>query len=669
MATEKRELLLDLLARNRMGPAASGAAKDIDKITTAADEAEKSTDKLGKTSQRTEKSTDTLGDTAGGAARKVDKLDREIKKVNQDLILMHGALADADDAAGRLDISRGIRKSQNDLKRLTSSKNALSGLLPDPEPAARSFMAKLAGGLVSAGAGIATKAGAAVGPVVGAAIGAAAAPVLVGALSAGLSAGAGAVGIGAGVALAVSKDKEIQQAGKQAGKKFVDGLTTAATTAYKAPIMASIGILDQAGARISKTWTEVFASTSGQLVPFVKDVVRAGETISDAMAGAAVKSAPAMAALGDSVVLVSDAVGYLFTELGDGSQGAANNLLLVAGATGDVLKMSTNFLSVLNDLANNAWITGPLLPMLREHYADAANEGNAMKDATHGLADAMTDAARAATGQRDALVSLSNEMKAQTDPAFALLDAVDKVKAGQKEWSKATKEHGKDSEEANTAARTLAKAAIDLQSKAGGVASTFDGKLTPAMRATFRTAGLTEKQIGEVEKEMRSAKKAGDSYAKNYKANVSVSGAAAARRSLYSVKDIADSIPRAVTIAMRITGVGNVSAAAAAVRKNARASGGPVARGVPYLVGENGPEMVVPEAAGRVLSAAATRGAFRGAISSPVSAPASGRGGGWPAGGLMVRIELVGDEESRVQFRRLVRTTNILPDTSSAVTA
>lgn len=669
MATEKRELLLDLLARNKMTGGTAAAARDLDKVGTAADAASKSTDRLGKASERADDAAEDLGEASQDAARKIAKLDREIAKVNQDLVLMHGALADASSAAERLDLSKGIRKSQADLKRLTGSKSVIEGLLPDPAPAARTFMRKLGGALAGAGDSIASGAGKNVGMVIGGVIAAAAAPVIVAGIGGALSAGAGALGIGAGVALAVAKDKDILQAGSTAGKKFAEGLTKSATTAYKQPIMTSIGVLSQAGDRISKKWGEVFASTSGMLVPFVQDVVRAGERISDSLASAAMKSAPAMAALGDSLILVSDAAGHMIDTLGDGSQGAADNLLLLAGATSDALNVTTNFLGVLNQLSNNAWITGPLLPLLRDHYRDAAAESTNLKATTSQLAESMTDAARAATGQRDALISLANEMKAQTDPAFALLDAVDKVKAGQKEWSKATKDHGKDSEEANAAARNLAKAAIDLQTKAGGVASTFDGKLTPAMRATLRSANLTESQIQEVEKEMRAAKRAGDQYAKNYNANVSVKGASAARRSLYSVKDVADSIPRAVTIAMRITGVGNVSAAAAAVRKNARASGGPVARGVPYLVGEHGPEMVVPEAAGRVLSAAATRGAFRGAISSPIGVPAGGRGSSWPPGGMVARVELVGPEETRVWFRRMVRTMNILPDTSSAVTA
>jgi len=45
-----------------------------------------------------------------------------------------------------------------------------------------------------------------------------------------------------------------------------------------------------------------------------------------------------------------------------------------------------------------------------------------------------------------------------------------------------------------------------------------------------------------------------------------------------------------------------------------RASGGPVRAGEPYLVGEEGPELIVPEMAGTVLTAAQTSETLRGAV-------------------------------------------------------
>jgi hypothetical protein len=653
---EKRELILDLLARNKMSGSTRAAAADIDKVGTAAMAAGKKTDAMGKASEKTERSTDMLGDTAGGAARKIDQLDTAIDRVNQDLVLLAGQLADADDAAGRMDISRGMRKAQADLQRMTKSKGILEGLLPDPAPAAAGFMKKLGSSLASSGAGIATAAGGKAGIVIGGALAAAAAPVLISGLGSALSAGAGLGAIGAGVALAVSKDKDIQQAGSNAGKRFAEGLTKSATTAYKQPIMTAIGVLSTAGDRISKQWQGVFASTSGMLVPFVQDVVRVAERISDSLAGMATKSAPAVDALGDALVLLGDGAGDALDILSDSSASAAGNVKLLAGVTADLIRQSATFLGVLGKMSDNPWITGPLIPLLKKHYGDVADESDDLTDKQETLANGFTTAAQAAKGQTDALVGLAAEMMAQTDPAFAVLNAQDKVKESQTKLNEAIKEHGKDSREARAASRDLAGAAVELQGKVGALGDEFDGNLSPALLATFRAAGMTEGQIEDVKEEMNRAKKAGGAYAKNYQASVTVKGAAAARRSLYSVKDIADDIPRAVTIAMKITGVGNVSAAAAAVRKNARASGGPVARGMPYLVGEHGPEMIVPEAAGRVLSAAATRGTIRGpqAGPNPTMWNQQMREG-------KIRLELAGSEEVRTWFRKMVRTANIIP--------
>jgi hypothetical protein len=635
VATEKRELILDLLSRNKMGPGTTGAARDIDKVGTAADAASKKTRALGEAGDKAEAQMEDLGDSSSGAARKIDKLDGEIRKVNQDLVLLAGQLADADSAAARLDISKGIRKSQADLKRLTSAKGVLEGLLPDPAPAVRTFATKLSAGLTSAGAGIATKAGASMGPTIGLAIAAAAAPVLVSGLAGALSAGAGALGLGAGIALAVSNDKEIQQAGVQAGKKFTEGLSKAAVDSYKQPIMESIGLLSRAGDRISRDWAAVFRDTYGLVVPFVQQIVGAAETISGALAGAARKSGPALDAVGDSIGFVADAGAHLIDTLADGSPQAADNLRLIVGALTDVVNMSTNFLGVLNKLSSNPWMTGPLLPMLRKHYADAGAETGTLTKHTAGLATTMTAAARAARGERDALVELSNEMKAQTDPAFALIEAQDKVRASQKNLNKAVKEHGKNSGEARQASRDLARAAVDLQAKAGALGGAFNGKLTPAMRNTLEAAGLTKGQIRGVEREFKRAKAAGDRFARNY----------AAKATLTTVYKT-----------IRSTNNENSPGPGSAIRDR-RASGGPITRGTPYLVGEHGPEIVVPSAAGRVLSAAASRGVAR---SAQLMGPAGGGGHQGDQG--PTRIEFVGEAKVVAFVRSLIRNNNLLQE-------
>lgn len=626
MATEKRELVLDLMARNKMGSGTQAAARDLDKIGTAADAATKKTKGLGAASEKTDDQVEDLGDSSSQAARKIEKLDHEIDKVNQDLVLLAAQFADADDAAARLDISKGIRKSQNELRRLGTSKGILEKLLPDPDPAVRSFTTKLIGGLASAGAGIATKAGASLGPTIGIAVGAAAAPVLISALAGAMSAGTGALGLGAGIALAVKNDKDIQQAGALAAKRFGEGLSKSATDAYKQPIMESIGVLSRAGDKISKDWGAVFQKTSGYLVPFVQQVTNAGLTISKSLAGAASKSGPALDALGDSLGFVADSGAHLIDTLADGSKLSADNLRLLVGALTDAVNMTTDFLGVLNQLSGHPWLTGPLLPLLRKHYADAGAETGTLTKHTAGLASGMTDAARAARGEKDALVSLSNEMKAQSDPAFALIEAQGKLRGAQKNLNKEIKEHGRNSSEARQASRDLARAAIDLQGKVGALGGTFDGKLSPAMRNTLKAAKLTDSQIAAIEAEFRRAKKAGDAYARRYSATATLT-----------------TVYRTVREENRKYSGNSVT--------GARASGGPVSGGQPYLVGEHGPEIMVPSAAGRVLSAASTRGMARTGPDSPAAGI---------SGPITSQLELVGEAQIVAFVRSLIRRHNLL---------
>jgi hypothetical protein len=629
VADEKRQLTLDLLARNRMGSETAAGARDIGKIGTAADAAAKSTDKLSKATGAAGRGADGLGDEASQAAGKIDKLDDEIGKLNQDLVLLAGALADAGSKAERLDISKGIRQAQADIRKLSAGKKILEGILPDPAPAARTFVQKLGSAIGDAGGSIATGAGAKYGIVIGAAIAAAASPVIVSAIGSAISAGAGAGFIGIGLGLAVAKDKGIQDAGKSVGKRFVEAISTSAVQEFKGPIMSALAVLSEAGDRVAKRWDKAFKAVRGSVVPLTRDIVTAGERINDSLAGAAEKSGPALDGLGGTIILLGDAVGDLVDTLADGGPEAAANLQLIAGATGDALKISTNFLDVLGKLANNPWITGPLLPLLRKHYQEQVEAARKARDESEHLADAYTNADKAARGNRDAIKALSDELRAQTDPAFALRQAQDDLAEAQDASAEAIKKHGANSKEAREATRNLAEAALDLQGKVGALGSSFDGKLTPAMRNTYRAAGLTEDQINAVEREFREAKRAGDAYAKTYRAKVITE----------YINKYSNIVSSSAQDAYEDTKRG----------MQKRASGGPASRGTPYLVGESGPEVFVPNAAGRVLSAASSRGmATQG---QPLAVP----------GPSTLRLELVGPEEARVWFRKMVRTLDLIP--------
>lgn len=141
-------------------------------------------------------------------------------------------------------------------------------------------------------------------------------------------------------------------------------------------------------------------------------------------------------------------------------------------------------------------------------------------------------AAAAAKGEKDALVDLAKVVKGQADPVFDLLNAEDAMTAAQKAATKAIHDHGKTSTEAKEADRKLAEAAIDLQGKVGVLGGDFDGKLTPALRATLKAAGLTKVEINNVAGQFEAAKKSADKYTGKYEANASAPGATVAKKQL-----------------------------------------------------------------------------------------------------------------------------------------
>jgi hypothetical protein len=85
-------------------------------------------------------------------------------------------------------------------------------------------------------------------------------------------------------------------------------------------------------------------------------------------------------------------------------------------------------------------------------------------------------------------------------------------------------------------------------------------------------------------------------------------------------------IPTDIETKMRVTRFGDVGF-------EKRAKGGPVRAGEPYIVGEEGPELVVPSQSGTVLTAGETRAAL-----SPVSGAGSGTGMASGSAGITVNI-------------------------------
>lgn len=680
---EKRELILDLLARDKSGGATASFGKKLKDVGDEADRAGSKAKGFGESSKRAAAGADELGDQAKQTARQLDGLNDEIASSNRQLGMLAAQFANTSDKAQRLDISKQIRQVENDIRRASKSKGILSALLPDPDPAVvGGFVKKLSGSITT---GLSNAPMAAAGGIIAAAI----APTLLAGLAGAVTGGIGIGGIVGGFALA-AKDPKIQATAKTIGSTFSKTIQAEAKDAFGGPVRESLRKLEDSAARTAPKIGKIFDNTAPSVDHLTDSLSGAVDALIDAAVVASGRSGPAIEGLGRLVEGTAGAVGDFIEGLSEYSEEGASAIDDLTLALTSMIKVASGIAQAggavkgwtdnLDDAIDKTryWIedNGTWLDLTADGYekgsraaelyrkgligvAGSANDYSAYlanaSNATQTHTAALSNAQRAAQGHQDALAGLSNELRAQTDPVFGLLNAQDKLTEAQKRVKEATKDHGAKSKETKAALRDLAGAAIDMQGAAGKLGGTFNGRMTPALRATLSAAGATEPQIRALERQFASARSTGTKFAKTYKARAAVEGHAAARRALLMVMAATQSIPRVVTIAMRITGTTSVSKAAHAVQKQyARARGGPVTQGTPYWVGEEGPELVLPQQNGYVLNALQSKTAARSVGATVPAGAASGGMGG------RVVLEVVGPEEMRTMLRKMIRSMNLL---------
>jgi methyl-accepting chemotaxis protein len=607
VADEKRELRLDILANAKTRQGTDQAARDIDKVGAAADRADKKTQEFGKTTTVSGDKVEALGTSSEQAARRVATLDKSITKINQDLVFLHESFAGATDAAERMDISKGIRKAENELRRLTRSRNFLADLLPDPEPAAKSFMQKLGSGLSSGGSSIATAAGSKAGLTIGAAIGASAAPVIISALGSAVSAGVGGGVLAIGIA-AAAKDPRIAIEGAGVGKRFAAGVQREAIQAFRGPVLQSLGILEASGQRVTQNLGRAFDALADDVVPLTGSLTRGVERITEALANVSEDSGPAIKGLGQSFELLADGVGDFLEIIADGSPEAAANLTLVAGATADVVRFSALALDTWGKLANNAWLTGPLLPLLRDHYqgvaekqAEAAETGGELAGSFEALTDAAVDQTARLEEMREALEEVydanRNLYGSEVETAEAIADATEKIK-----------ENGE---------------GLDLNTKKGRENRSVLAQLADKLSANYDAyvkvngAGLGAQEVLRQNREafIRLAEKAGYSASKasqladallgipkHTQPRVTLRGDETAKDKIAALKNRLASIKdRTVYVRVAMVEGRKLKVEDQLERGRNREFGGPVKKGHAYVVGEKRAEVFVPDRDGRIV--------------------------------------------------------------------
>jgi len=228
---------------------------------------------------------------------------------------------------------------------------------------------------------------------------------------------------------------------------------------------------------------------------------------------------------------------------------------------------------------------------LTDAEASARQHIAAANDVIDGQADASDEAADAVDSHREALAELVSEQRAAVDPVFAL--------------ERAMSRYDDVSNDAEATSWDVARAIAEVERAAldGDLSfDAFEGKL----REWVRAGRITEDQADDIRDSVRDMRGEAEDWRGNYEAVVSVDDQASGV--LRTIQGQADRLPRNINIRASVSGMTATQLQDIGVR----AEGGPVWPGKPFLVGEEGPELVTFDQPGMVHSAPDTAQMLRG---------------------------------------------------------
>lgn len=344
------------------------------------------------------------------------------------------------------------------------------------------------------------------GTLVAAAV--AAAPLMGAAVAGGIIGGAGAGGV-IGAFAVVKEDARVNAAITGMGDKIKTNLQNASgpfistTLSGLKQIEGAIGTID---------FKRIFSSASANAPALFDDVSGAIVRIGDSFEELSSVSGPVLDQIGDGINKVGVAVEMGMGLLADNADEGASALAYLFDVVSGGIVVFFRFVDIMTETWG--WIAnvGAELGILDEQYADIANGTDAAASSASGLNLKFEEQTQAADDTRTALQQLNDQLRAQTDPAFALLDAQDDLTTAQKEYNAAVKKYGEDSPQAEKALRDAARATGVLSDAVSDTSLTVDGKLSPALRQMYRNAGWSEEKIDALERQLRQAKRAADNW-------------------------------------------------------------------------------------------------------------------------------------------------------------
>jgi hypothetical protein len=571
---------------------------------------------------------DAMDDTAREAARlraEVARLGSSApQQLRDDLLAAERAAVMARIAFQRADgavddLERSLAEARREAARLEREMNDLD------RSAGRSFR-NIQRGFLQAGhnSGGVFAAGLANAPVAAAAAGLAA--VLGGAINAALLAGVGGGVLAAGVAIAAKNSDAVQKAFRDEAIAPMAKDVKAFAAEFEDELISAAVTFGNAWSRVSGSVGEAFAKADDFIEPLVGGLADMIEKVAggDGFAHAMEAAGPVIDQIGVGLSRTGDALDSFFDSLGDGGDGAVKGMIIIFGLLTGAIRLTGNVIEFLSKALDEGtefaqryadvyekmlgWIPGigdaweyaaETLGLFNDEAGKTSDimpiAGVTAEDASgniYKVGEASEQAARDAHNLNRELNEFINQALTASGSAIAYERAIDELTASFQENGKSidiSNEKGRQNVEAIDAVVAAAKRKMESDiAAAGGEKATKEAvdAATAAYRAKvgqleqqLLKLGLTKAQVDALLASYRDLSNAPNIY-KTITYRVSASGPA--------------SLVNAAQQSGTYTGVGG------------RAAGGPVTAGTPYIVGERGPEMIVPDSNAMVYTAAET---------------------------------------------------------------
>lgn len=602
--------------------------------------------------------------TEGAAAmeivdHQVNKLDHDIKDAKDSLSKLAREFAMASAGAERLQISRAMSRQSSELGRLTKARNLID--IPDADIAntGKSIGGKLVASITDGLGNL--------GPVT-AAMGAAAlgASPFIGATIAGAVVGAAGIGGVVGGVLLAAKDSRVQAAWTQMGDFAKSQLEHVAEPFVPATLDA-IRIVRGGFTDLLPTIKGIFDSTAGYLGPLTQGVVGFVQQAAAGFAKAAAAAGPVIRVISDQLPALGAQLGDLFETMAqhadEGAVAIAGIFNIINFGIGSVTTL-VDWLSKAFTLAHNLGldsVLGFFMPF-KEGQKDIAKATTS----TLGFNEAVDDTGEKAGTAADKIKSMQSALDEFTDSNLSAYDATTRARQAIADTTDTISKNGRTLNANTEKGRANRDALVALARSFNGVTTANEkanvsgatsSRIYTNQRAAFikaaTGAGLAKDKASDLADQLLKLPRS-----KNIDINADKSDAAADIKAVKSA--LAALRNKTIYITARYNKVNNQLGGGGGYLGE-RAAGGPVARGVPYLVGEEGPELIVPDNNGTVLTAGKTRAALTGGARTSNSVPSTmNYRGGMGGGGGTLQLQVVGERKVAELVRYLIRTYNLI---------